>query len=616
MPILTPRPYQINAVQSIALGKANLIIAPQRSGKSVMMKHAIDARKFNKVLIIVGYRKIVTQLAKYFPNNHTFILAGKEYDHSKQVHLASHQTFANRDITLDQYDCIIIDEFHSRTSQAVYELVNQPNCTKLLFTGTPLTNRNKLITKGIDHYIQPTTIKELMENGWLAPTRFMSNANIIGDHAAELKTNKQDFDESVVRQIIKREDLLNNILKLIDANELDTKHKTVVYVNYIATADELYELIKHRTNVFIVHSKLTQSQQESALEQYEQASSGVLINVRALSLGWDSPSTDTIVYAFFTMIHSLALQIMWRASTINPANPNKVATVYDVVGQLGSVNPYTDFKSYSKKKPCKDLCLELYSNSPVELYFCMESCKGEPVLVTCSGELAYSHRDNPFISDFEVFSGTPCKEARPSWEFQFKQTDNGIGSVTKWTKCPCGCVTKYNVQTSHSPTEMIPVYDDSIKRNTVTVIYSSEHRKALALLDDISKPRYKVLMFNSSEDLFNESCKFFKDKQFQIIANRPMPKLPNVHVNRSLDAAMDLISWNTDNKGFVKKLIKLKFQHICLFFGMKVGMVYYLAKAITPDNEKSILTHISTNSFERSEFLKYTKRLQDSIKDR
>jgi superfamily II DNA or RNA helicase len=319
------RPYQAMTVQQIQLQQTNLCILPQRAGKSLVMSLAIDSHKFSKVLIIVGFRKIVTQLASYFPDDHTFILAGKEYDHSKRVHLASFQTFANRDITLDQYDCIIIDEFHSRTSQAVYELVNQPNCTKLLFTGTPLTNSNKLIAKGIDHYIQPTTVKELLDNSWLAPTRFMSNSNILGDHAADLKTNKTDFDESMVRQIIKKEDLLQNVLNLIIKHDLDTKHKAVIYLNFISTAEELYGLIKHRNNVFIVHSKLTQSQQELALSQYESASNAVLINVRALSLGWDSPTTDTIIYAMFTKIHSLALQIMWRASTVNPA---KLAIVF------------------------------------------------------------------------------------------------------------------------------------------------------------------------------------------------------------------------------------------------------------------------------------------------
>ena len=612
--MLISRKYQLDAISDIQLLQTNLITMPQRSGKSFVMELAIDKYQFNKVLILVGYRKIVTQLANYFQGRFTHILAGEPYDESKQVHIGSFQTLANRSIDISMYDCIIIDEFHSRMSKSVYELLDN-SATHLLFTGTPLTNQNKLITKGIDNFIQPVTVRELLEAEFIAPTRFMSNSTILGDHAAELTTSKQDFDESVVRRIIKREDLLNNILKLIDDHQLDTQHKAVIYVNFIATADELYEVLKHRNNVFIVHSKLTQSQQSQALTEYEAANSAILINVRALSLGWDSPSTDTIIYAMFTKIHSLALQIMWRASTLNPANLSKVATVYDLVGQLAIVNPYTDFKSYSKKKTCREQCDSQYGTSPMEHYFCMEACKGDPIMVNCNGELGYTHESNPFVSNYQVHSGEPCNQAYPSWEFKFKQTDNGIGSITKWTKCPCGCVTKFDVQTLSAPSDMIPVYDDSIPRNTVTIIYSAEHRKALALFDDLTKPRYKVLMFDSSDELYVQACKFFKSTPFQIIANRAMPKLPNVAVDRNLDAAIDLISWHAANQGFVRKLVKMKLQHISDYFGFKSGFTYYVSKAISADNEKSILSHISNTTFERNDFIKYCKRLQNSIKD-
>lgn len=310
---MKPRPYQQEAVDSIELGKTNLLCLPQRSGKSFVMKLAIDQLKFSKVLILVGYRKIVKQLSTYYPNTSTFILAGEEFDHSKQIHIATHQTFNNRTIDINEYDCIIIDEFHSRMSATVYELLDN-SATHLLFTGTPLTNRNRIITKGIDKFIQPVTVKDLLENDYIAPTKFMSNSDIIGKHANELKTTKQDFDETIVRQLIKTEDMLGNIRKLIIDNSLDTKHNTVIYVNYIDTAEQLHTLLTDLNNVQLVHSKLSDKQQTQALADYE-SGPGILINVRALSLGWDSPRTDRLIYGFFTKIHSLALQILWRAST-------------------------------------------------------------------------------------------------------------------------------------------------------------------------------------------------------------------------------------------------------------------------------------------------------------
>jgi len=603
-----PRPYQTAAVDSIELGKTNLLCLPMRAGKSAVMKFAIDKHQFNKVLIIVGYRKIVKQLSSYYSDSYTYILSGEQFDHSKQIHIATHQTFNNRTICPSEYDCIIIDEFHSRMSGTVYELLNN-NATHLLFTGTPLTPKNKIITKGIDKLIQPVTVKDLLENNYLAPTRFMSNSDILGRHAQELLTTKQDFDQSVVRQIIKTEDLLGNIRKIIIEQQLDTNHNTVIYVNYIETAEQLHSLLSDLNNVQLVHSKLTDNQQTQALEYYE-SGPGILINVRALSLGWDSPRTDRLIYAFFTKIHSLALQILWRASTINPADPNKVAVVYDMTGQLGFVNPYTDFSSYSKKKSCKDQCYDQYGNDPMQLYFCLESCKGEPIVVTCEGKQPFHHNENPFITNYRVISGTPCKQPYPSWEFKYKTLDAGLGLVTKYQKCPCGCVTAYDIKTLHQPSDMIPVYSEHKVMNTVTILFSKERMRALALFDDISKSTYKILQFDSSETLYIEACKFFNSKQFQIVSNARLPKLPNVEVNPQLTAVLPLIVWDTPNSNFIKKLIKFKLEQLCEYFGVKPGMVYYLGKYIQPNNEKLILQDLNSKAFDRGSFVKYCKNLQ------
>jgi superfamily II DNA or RNA helicase len=605
------RPYQLTTVNSIKPKQVNLCILPQRSGKSYIMFLAIQKFKFKKTLIIVGYRKIVEQLADYFPD-HTHILSGKPFNNDAQVHLASFQTLVNRDIDLSQYDCIIQDEYHSRTSKSATDIVFQLNATVLLFTGTPLSNSNKLLTKGIDNFIQPISVKELIDNKWLAPTRFMSNSNIIGSNAETLQTNKSDFDESVVRQLIQKEHLLQEILDLIERDKLDTEHKTLIYVNYIATAEELYELIKHRTNVFIVHSKLSNKQQTDTIATYQAAESGVLINVRALSLGFNSKTTDRLIYAFFTKIHSLCLQILWRASTINPADPNKVATVYDMTGQLSTINPYSDFKHYSKKLPCREQCKKQFPTDQLQQYFCMEGCTGEPILVPCKGELPYSLAKNEFISNFSVHSGKPCGESRPVWEFTYKTTEPSLGVVTKWSKCQCGCITKYDVRTMVDPSEMISVYDSGAILNTVTILYSSEHRKAFALFDDTSKPQYKMLMFDSSEELYKQAVKFFNGKQFQMVSNVRMPKLPNVSVEPGLHDAVSLVNWlEGSNQSFIRKLVKAKLAHIVDYLGMKPGFTYYQMKLVNTQNQKKTLQFLNQHNIDRADLIKFFNKLKE-----
>ena len=157
---------------------------------------------------------------------------------------------------------------------------------------------------------------------------------------------------------------------------------------------------------------------------------------------------------------------------------------------------------------------------------------------------------------------------------------------------------------------MIPVYSEHKIMNTVTILFSKERMRALALFDDISKSTYKILQFDSSESLYIEACKFFNSKQFQIVSNARLPKLPNVEVNQQLNAVLPLVVWDTPNSNFIKKLIKFKLEQLCEYFGVKPGMVYYLGKYIQPNNEKLILQDLNSKAFDRGSFVKYCKNLQ------
>ena len=603
------RPYQLDYVNGIQVTKSNLVVSTMRSGKSVIIKGIIDKYfPTSKVLIITGIRHVITQLASYY-DDYTYILSGHEYDHTKLINLATFQTFTRRTNDLSEYDAVFVDEVHMRFNTPIMKQIRELSCTRVYFTGTPLTNRNTFLSDEFDNVLEFTNIKQMIDDGYLAPTKFHILGNMLKDESA-MQVRNGDYVNEDIDQIIDKSALIQWLITDDSKYNWSTQHKTIMYTNSIATTERIVEQF-NSPNVKAIHSKLTPKQLDEVREWFESTPNGIIINCRMLTVGVDLPEADTVVYLLPTKIHSLFLQSIFRAST---KSGDKVASVYDYSGMLNRVNPY-DNNWGKAKKTCREQCDSQYGTSPMEHYFCMEACKGEPIMVNCNGELGYTHESNPFVSNFEIHSGEPCNQAYPSWEFKFKETDNGIGSVTKWAKCPCGCITKFDVQTLSAPSDMVTVYDDSFPSNTVTIIYSAEHRKALALFDDLTKPRYKVLMFDSSEELYQQACRFFKDTPFQIIANRAMPKLPNVAVDRNLDAAIDLISWNSANTGFVRKLVKMKLEHIVEYFGMKSGMVYYVMKAINSDNEKAILSHLSNTSFERSDFIKYCKRLQNSIKD-
>jgi hypothetical protein len=595
---MKPRNYQNKAVEVTRLNKVNLFTMPQRSGKSFVFFMLVDKYKFKKVLIIVGYRKILKQLKTYFEDS-TFILAGEEFNPEARVHIASFQTMNNRDIDLTQYSCIIQDEYHSRLSKKAKEVVFQEDCTVCLFTGTPLDNTNRRLTKGIDNFIQPTSVRELLENNWLAPTKFLMNSNMIESNKGELKTNRQDFDENTVRRIIQKEDLLQNIKNLILEENLLDNHHTVIYVNYIQTATELYEKLSELPNVNIIHSKMSQKEQDLALQRYENGSQGIIISVRSLSLGWDSPKTDRLIYGLFTKIHSLALQILWRASTINPEDPSKQAICYDMTGQLANINPYTDFSEYGKfKESCKNQC-KVFPENSIERHICMESCNiPEDSFLICNGIPSHSFEEDPYKSEF-VTKGKPCKQGHPFYQIEYKTTvpPDSIGKLWKWSKCPsCQFITRYTLTTITEPLKTIEMYQEDIPQNEVTVLYNRELRQALLIIDDLKLKQYKYQVVKSQEELYTYCLSIFKSRKFTITCNVNLPKLDNITVNKSLEPYIEVVDWDKEGKqsSIMKKIVTTRLAKLITSFGYKKGFLFYLNKTIS-SNEKEWTTLLDKN---------------------
>lgn len=596
------RPYQIEYIDNIQINKSNLVISPMRSGKSVIIKGIID-KYFSdkKVLIITGIRHVITQLATYY-TDYSFILSGHEYDHTKLINLATFQTFSRRTNSLTDYDAVFVDEVHMRFNTDIVKQIRKLNCTRVYFTGTPITNRNTFLSDEFDNVLEFTNIKQMIEEKYLAPTRFLMIGNMLKDESS-MQIRNGDYVNEDIDQIIDKTALIEWIVNDNLTYEWSTKHKTIMYTNSIATTQKIVDKF-NSSNVKAIHSKLTPKQIEETMNWFESTDAGIIVNCRMLTVGVDIPSADNIVYLLPTKVHSLFLQSIFRAST---KSGDKIATVYDYSGMLNKVNPY-DNQWKKPKLSCKDQCIKQYPNDPLAQYFCMEACKSNPILVPCKGQLPISLAEHPFISNYQIHSGKPCGESRPMWEYEYKQTNPSTGILTKWTKCKCGCVTSYDVRTLAEPSAMIQVYSDAKPTNTVTVLLSVEQHKALALFDDLSSKLYHIGMYDSSDAIYEAATQYFQSKPFQIMSNVQL-KLPNVQVNPNLDQVMPLIDWFSDNQGFIKKLIKAKLTSMVSDFAMKPGYTWYVLNAVNESNQKSVLQFLKSDP-DRSKFIKYFKKLQ------
>ncbi len=599
------RPYQLEYINNTQINKSNLIISVMRSGKSIIMKGIIDKyHPTGKVLILVGIRHVILQLAEYYDESqYTFILAGKPFDHSKHIHLGSFQTLQRRTINLAEYDLICIDEIHMRFNTDIVKEIRKLSCTRVYFTGTPLDSRNKFISDEFDNVLEYTNIKQMIDDGYLAPTKFMSIGNMLADES-QLSIQNGDYANADIDRIIDRSSLIEWLIVDDVKYGWSTQHKTIMYTNSIATTERIVTAF-NSPNVRAIHSKLTKSELESVWGWFNTTTNGIIVNCRMLTIGVDIKNADTIVYLLPTMIHSLFLQSVFRAST---KYGDKQAIVYDYSGMLSKVNPYSN----EWKKPklsCKDQCIQQYPNDLLAQYFCIESCKSNLILVPCIGKLSPNLATYPFISNYTIFEGTPCMESRPIWEYQYKQTTPSTGVIRKWAKCRCGCISYYDVQTITSRPELTEVYNQYRPTNSVIVIYNSDIHSAFVLFDKLSEPTYYSGHFTSSADIMTECYKYFGNNNFTIVANRKLSNLPNLTVLPTLSNAIQYINWHSTNPDFVKYLIRSKLTELCTTEGIAPGYVWYNLKLINYGNEKQTLNFLNANP-DRSHIIKYFNKLK------
>ena len=600
---MTLRDYQQKALDQVELGKKHIIYNGIRSGKSVVLWAITQKFKDAKILILTSNRKILLQLKEYYGDEASFILSGKDYDHSKRIFIGSYQTLKNRpEVDIESFDICMRDEAHRYHNNTLVKKIHSTVPTCVDFSGSPIDSRGNIL-KGYDTWIRTIRTKEMFDRGFLSPVKFFASQNFIEGAEKLLKTNKHDYDEQVVEQLMDNSAILKSVKDRILEKGYHLNNKVLMYVSSISMGEKTLNYLD-LPNTRLIHSKLGNGAVEECLEWFKNTSSGILINVKMLSEGYDENTIDGVICLSPTKIRSLFIQRNLRQATFKEG---KVGFYEDYVGNLSRFSPFDDDFTTSRKT-CKEQC-EGFTDA-FEKWACLESCKSEPPMTNCNGELSYDLQQNPHISNYRIHEGTPCTEMVPVHLIKYQTVDIGHGRLQKYTRCVCGCLTSYTLKTMMEPSEMIEVYQDEVVRATATVLYDRTKKRAVVLLDDPTQTKYKVLEFTSSEDMYKSALKYFKNKSFQMIANIAMPKLVNVKVNKALDVFVPLINWeNQTQNGIVKKIIKFLLEEHIKVVGLKKGFAYYFLKGVTPNVEKEVMEFLNEEFLTKSQLIKMNNKL-------
>lgn len=316
----TLRPYQQTAKEGIfsawddcntvmfqmptGTGKTRLFTSIISDIKAWGILHSIDA----KTLIIAHRVELIEQISESLERykiDHGLIAGGKVRDLSKPVQVASIQTITHHSNISAAKDLnanfIIIDEAHHSTANSYKKLWKMyPNAKFLGVTATPWRMNNSGFCELYDKLILSKSIKEFIQEGWLAPYNYYSiKENSVLTNQIN---NIDEFDvegdykvsalETVVDTSHIRAQLLDSYLKFAKGK------KGIIYSISRKHSDHICaEFREAGVNIVRIDSLTPREERRLYVKRFKEGQIDIIVNVDIFSEGFDCPDIEFIQLA-------------------------------------------------------------------------------------------------------------------------------------------------------------------------------------------------------------------------------------------------------------------------------------------------------------------------------
>lgn len=253
-------------------------------------------------------------------------------------------------------EVILIDEAHHALAKSYKRILEAfPTAYVLLFTATPVrTGRNQL-DQIADDIIVGKSIKELTEQGFLAPFKYYAAKEKDVDDKKLRRSSTGDYVTASIEEAVSHKIYSHTV------DEYLTKaggKQAVVYTYSVEAANHLAREFNARgITAEAIDATTPTMVRDTAVRKFRDQQLKVLVNVNLFTEGIDLPNVDCVIMVRPTM--SLALYMQFSMRCLNP-RPGKVATIIDQVGnweRFGLPNADRDWKALAKSKasPAKSL---------------------------------------------------------------------------------------------------------------------------------------------------------------------------------------------------------------------------------------------------------------------
>lgn len=403
----TLRPYQerdLAAVrEAMRTYRRVLLVSPTGSGKGTVytrIVHTATNRGY-RIIFLVNRRPLVHDMSKRLDKlgiDHGVIMA----DHKRRApwlptQVASIDTVYRREQTPDA-DLLILDEAHFAVSATWKKVMDRyPDAKFLLGTATPIRLDGRGLAEIADYLVQGPSVKELIRDGFLAPSVVFRPAG--GPSMKGVEKTGGDFNKRQAAEVCDRPKLVGDIVEQWRRHASD--RKTVAFGVNQHHASEIAERFRCAgVNFAYVDADTPDGERDRVWNDFDNGDLRGVANVGLVAYGWDHPICSCLIAARPTASEGLWRQMLGRPARPYPGKENfYVLDHFDNTGRLNAffeddVQWSLDGKAiqHSEQKPisittCRR-CFATFRSGPLTCPYCRAAIqKQERIIATERGDL-------------------------------------------------------------------------------------------------------------------------------------------------------------------------------------------------------------------------------------
>lgn len=359
---IKPRFAQLDALEELNktleedYSKA-LVVMATGLGKTYLA--GFFAQKFKKVLFIAHLEEILHQARNSFyqimPERTGGIYNGKQKEENAVTIFASIYTLSMqrhlKAFEPDEFDLIIVDEFHHAAADSYQRVLNyfQPDFL-LGITATPDRNDNKDVYAICDGNVAfRLDFLEAIERKWLAPFKYYGVYDDTDYSQITWLGNRYDEEELLHLQL--RDDMAEKILQAW----LDKKQtRTIGFCSSIRQANFLSNYFNSKGfKTVALHSKQINIGRQDAIQKLAGGELDVIFTVDLFNEGVDIPAVDTLLFVRPTESLTVFTQQIGRGLRLYDSKSH--CTVIDLIGNYRNADIKLSLFDTSEKGSNKTL---------------------------------------------------------------------------------------------------------------------------------------------------------------------------------------------------------------------------------------------------------------------